>query len=82
MNLIETIIIFTTVGKNPLEEMDNPHTQQKSPKCSTWVQSQKWQNYIGLLPRQAFSITIIQVDVLTTTAEEAEVKQFSEDKTF
>ena len=37
-------IISTTVGKNPLEEMSSHHSQQKSPKCSTWMQSQKQQN--------------------------------------
>ena len=28
----------------PSKKWSNPHSQQKSPKCSTWVQSQKWQN--------------------------------------
>ena len=37
-------IIAATVGKNPLEEMSNPHSQQKSPKYSSWVQSQNPQN--------------------------------------
>ena len=31
----------TTVRKNPLEEMEYTHNQQKSFKCSTWMQSQK-----------------------------------------
>ena len=30
---------ISTVGKNPLDK--NPHSPQKSLKCSTWVQSQK-----------------------------------------
>ena len=30
----------------------SPHTQQKSPKCSTWAQFQKWQNDISSFPRQ------------------------------
>ena len=30
----------------------SPHGQQKNPKCSTWVQSQKRQNNLHLLPRQ------------------------------
>ena len=35
-------IISTSVGKNPLEEMKSrPGSQQKDPKWSTWVQSQK-----------------------------------------
>ena len=33
-----------TVGKNPLEEWNSHHSQQKSLKCSSWVPSQKWQN--------------------------------------
>ena len=37
------------MGKNPLEES---HNQQESPKCCTWVQSQKWQNDLCLFPRQ------------------------------
>ena len=28
------------------------HSQQKSPKCNTWVQSQKQQNYLCSFPRQ------------------------------
>ena len=34
------------------EEMEKPHSQQESLKCSTWVQSQKVQNDLSLLPRQ------------------------------
>ena len=47
-------IISTTVGKNPLQEMEWPSCghQQKSTKCSTWMQSQKRQNDLCLFPRQ------------------------------
>ena len=38
-NLIQMTIISTTVGKNPLEEMEQPSSQEKSLKCSTWMQS-------------------------------------------
>ena len=34
-------IISTTVGENLLEKWSNTYRQQKSPKCRTWVQSQK-----------------------------------------
>ena len=34
-NLIQTTIISAIVGKNPLEEMSIPHSQQKSITCST-----------------------------------------------
>ena len=30
MNLTQMTIISTTVSKNPLEEMENPHSQQES----------------------------------------------------
>ena len=29
-------------------------------RCSTWVQSQKWQNDLGSFPRQTLNITVIQ----------------------
>ena len=42
-----------------------------------WVQSEKWQNDLGLFPR--LNITVIQVYAITTDAEEADVEQFYED---
>ena len=41
VNLTRLNIISTTVGKNPLEDMSSHHSQQKSLKCSTWMQPQK-----------------------------------------
>ena len=72
-------IIAATVGKNPLEEMSNPHSQQKSPKCSTWVLSQKWRNDLCSLKGKPFSITVIQIYAPTSNAEEAYVARFYED---
>ena len=37
----EMAIIYTTMGKNPLEEWSSHHSHQKGPKCSTWMQSHK-----------------------------------------
>ena len=55
----------------------------KSPKCSTWMQSQKRQNDLSSFPRQTIQYQVIQVYAPTTNAEEAEVEQFEEDyKTF
>ena len=51
----------------------------KSPKCSTWMQSQKRQNDLCSSPRQQFNITVIQVYAPTSNAEEAEVEWFYED---
>ena len=54
------------------------HGQQKSLKCSTWMQSQKWQNDLCSFPRKPFNITVIQVYAPTSNAEEAEVERFYE----
>ena len=43
------------------------------------MQPQKWQNDLCSFPRQMFNIMVIQVYVLTSNAEEAEVEQFYED---
>ena len=77
MNLIQMSITSMSVGKNPLEKWSNTQSHQKSLKCSTWVQSEKWQNEYCSVPR--FSLTVIQVYAPTSNAEEAEVEQFYED---
>ena len=51
-------------------------TVNKSPKCSTWMQSQKWQNDL-CFQGKPFNITEIQVYALSSNTEEAE--QFYED---
>ena len=51
----------------------------KSLKCSTWLQSQKWQNDLSLFPRQTIQYQNNQVYALTTNAKEAEVELFYED---
>ena len=50
----------------------------KSPKCSTWVQSQKRQNDL-CFQGKPFNITVIQVYAPTRNTEEAEVEWFYED---
>ena len=51
----------------------------KSPKCSTWMQPQKWQNDLCSSPRQTIQYHSIQVYAPTSNAEEAEAEQFYED---
>ena len=51
----------------------------KSPKCSTWTQSQKRQNDCCSSPRQTISVTVIQVYAPTSNTEEAESEWFYED---
>ena len=43
------------------------------------MQSQKQQNDLGSLPRQTFTITVIQIYAPTTNAKEAEVEWIYED---
>ena len=50
----------------------------KSPRCSTWMQSEKRQNDLCCLQGKPFSITIIQVYAPTSNTEEAEVEWFYE----
>ena len=72
------IIISTTVGRNPLEKWSSHYGQQKSLKCSTWIQSQKWQNDL-CFQGKPFNITVIQAYVPTSNVEEAEVERFYQD---
>ena len=66
-------IISTTVDKNPLDK-SSLQSQQKSPKCSSWVQFQKHRMISVLFQGKPFNIVVIQVSVQTTHAKEAEVK--------
>ena len=47
-----------------------------SPKCSTWVQSEKRQNDLCLFPRQTIQYHSNPSYAPTTNAEEAKVEQF------
>ena len=51
----------------------------KSPKCSTWMQSQKRQNDLCSFQGKPFNITVIQVYALTSNAKGAEVEWSYED---
>ena len=51
----------------------------KSLKCSTWMQSQKWHNDLCSFQGKSFNITVIQAYAPTSNAEEAEVEWFYED---
>ena len=57
------------------QKWSSPHSKQKSPKCSTWMQSQKQMSF--RFQGKPFNITVIQVYAPTTNAKEA--KQFYED---
>ena len=55
------------------------HGQQKSLKCSTWIQSQKRQNDLCSFPRQTIQYHSNPSLYLTSNAEEAEVEWFYQD---
>ena len=71
--------ISTTVGRNPQRKWSSHHGQQNSPKCSTWMQSQKRQNDLCLSPRQTIQHHTYTSLCPTSNAEETEAEQFYED---
>ena len=85
VNLMQMTIISNTVGKNPLEEMEQPsQSAKKSLKCSTWKQSQKRQNDLCSFPRQSIQYHGYQIYASTNNDEERlmnndEVEWFYED---
>ena len=72
--------ISTTVGKNPLEEMESPpHSQQKIPNPVLGYRFKNDRLTSVCFRGKPFNITVIQVYALTSNAEEAEVERFYED---
>ena len=71
-------IISTTVVRNPVKKWSSHHGQQKSPKCSTWMQSQKQQNDLCSFPRQTIQYHGNPTYAPTSNAEEAEGERFYE----
>ena len=73
MNLTQmTIICLLLQAGIPQKKWSSHHSQQKSPKRSTWMQSQKWQNDLCSFQGKPFNITVIQDYAPTSNAEEAE----------
>ena len=78
-NLIPTTIMSTTVGKNPLEEMEQPSQSTKESKKHYLDAVSKTKKMISVcFQGKPFNITITQVYALTSNAEEAEVEWFYE----
>ena len=66
--------LSTTVGKNPLEEMEQPSQSTKESKMQYLDANDRM---ISVRSQgKPFNITVIQVYAPTTDAEEAEVNQF------
>ena len=73
-------ITSTTVGKNPLEEMEKPSLSTKEFKMQYLGAISKNDRMISVcFQGKPFNITVSQVYAPTTNAKEAEVEWFSED---
>ena len=59
--------------------MSSPNSQQKSPKCSTWVQFQKWQNDLSSFPMQTIQYHSNPSLCPNHSPKQAEVERFYED---
>ena len=71
-------IISTTVGKNPLEEMEYPSLSTKESEMQYLDVISKTTD-LCLFPGTPFNIMVIQIYAPTSNAEEVEVEQFYED---
>ena len=82
MNLTQMTIISTTVGTNPLEEMEQPSQSTKEFKMQNAVLGCSLKNDRMISVRhqgKPFNIMVIQVYAPTSNAEEAEVERCYED---
>ena len=79
MNLTQMTIISTMWAGISKKKCSNHHSQQKSLKGSTWMQSQNDRMISVHFQGKPFNITVIQVYAPTSNTEEAEVEQFCED---
>ena len=77
VNLIQMTIISTNVGKNPLEEMEQPSQSTKESKMQYLDANDRM---ISVRSQgKPFNITVIQVYAPTTDAVEDEIDQIYED---
>ena len=80
VNVTQMTISSTTVGKKPLEGMEQPPQSTKEYRMQYLDAISKNDRMISVrFQGKPFSITVIQVYAPTSNAEEAEVEQFYED---
>ena len=72
-------IISTTVGRNPLEEMEKPPQSTRVWNVELGYNLKNNRMISVHFQGKSFNITVIQVYAPTSNAEEAEVEQFYED---
>ena len=73
------IIISTTVGRKPLEEMETPSWSTEESEMQYLDAISKMTMISVRLQDKPFNITVIQAYAPTSSAEEAEVEWFYED---
>ena len=75
VNLTQMTIISTTVGRNPLEEIEEPLWSTKESEMQYLDAISKNDRMISVhFQGKSFNITVIQVFAPTTNAKEAEVE--------
>ena len=79
MNLIQIATVSTTVGKNPLEEMEQPSQSTEESKMQYLDAMSKMIEWSLHFQGKPFKITVIQAYAPTGNAEEAEGERFYED---
>ena len=79
MNLTQIAIIYTTVGKNPLEEMEYPSQSTKVWNAVLGCNLKNDRMISVYFQGKPFNTTVIQVYAPTSNAEESEVKWFYDD---
>ena len=72
-------IISTTVGRNPLEEMESPSWSTRVRNAVLGCNLKKDRMISVRFQGKPFNITVIQVYAPTSNAEEAEIERFYED---
>ena len=72
-------IISTAMGRNPLEEMEQPSQSTRVRNAVLGCNLENDRMISVRLQGKSFSVTVIQVYAPTSNAEEAEVEQFYED---
>ena len=71
--------IYTTVGRNPSEEMEWHHGQQRAQNAVLGCNLKNDRMISVRFQGKPFNITVIQVCATSSKAEEAEVERFYED---
>ena len=79
VNLTQMTIISTTVGRNHLEEMEQPSWSTKESKTVLGCNLKNDRMISVCFQGKPFNITVIEAYAPTRNAEEAEVERFYED---